>query len=187
MKKTNIITFDIKFSNVDLARFLVVLWHPVVVLKHITKRGYPHCVLKNNLTQERKLTIYKILKCKIRIQVYTEYNMDGRQVVIKKSEEINYIDHFIMNDLCHGLNIYIVNAKHLRTCKGNKELFNKVIHNNDPMVRVIFIKDILKHEFKIMENTYYHESRRSRHPCPQDPLEKFIWQCPVCGLEFDNM
>ena len=62
-----------------------------------------------------------------------------------------------------------------------------VIHNNDPMVRVIFIKDILKHEFKIMENTYYHESRRSRHPCPQDPLEKFIWQCPVCGLEFDNM
>ena len=85
--------------------------------------------------------------------------MDGRQVVIKKSEEINYIDHFIMNDLCHGLNIYIVNAKHLRTCKGNKELFNKVIHNNDPMMRVIFIKDILKQEFKIMENTYYHENR----------------------------
>ena len=119
--------------------------------------------------------------------MYTEYNMDGRQVVIKKSEEINYIDHFIMNDLCHGLNIYIVNAKHLRTCKGNKELFNKVIHNNDPMMRVIFINDKLKQEFNIMENTYYHESRIGTHPCPQDPLEKFIWQCPVCGLEFDNM
>ena len=144
MKTTNIITFDIKFSNVDLARFLVVLWHPVVVLKHITKGGYPHCVLKNNLTQERKLTIYKIVKCKIVIQVYTEDNIDGRQVVITRSEQIDNIDDVIMNDLYHGLDIYILNAKHVRTCEGNNALFNKLSHNNDSLVRVIFITDILK-------------------------------------------
>ena len=149
--------------------------------------GYPHRELNNNLTQDRKLTIYNIVKCKIVIQVYTEDNMDGRQVVITKSEQIDKIDDVIMNDLYHGLDIYILNAKHISTCEGNNALFSKLSHNNDSLVRLIFITDILKQEFKIMEDTYYTESRRGRDPCPRDPLHRFKWKCPVCGLEFENM
>ena len=32
--------------------------------------------------------------------------MDGRQIVITKSEEIDKIDNVIMDDLYHGLDIY---------------------------------------------------------------------------------
>ena len=113
--------------------------------------------------------------------------MDGRQIVITKSEQIDKIDNVIMDDLYHGLDIYILNAKHISTCEGNNALFSKLSHNNDSLVRLIFITDILKQEFKIMEDTYYTESTRGRDPCPRDPLHRFKWQCPVCGLEFDNM
>ena len=113
--------------------------------------------------------------------------MDGRQIVITKSEEIEKIDNDIMNDLFHGLDIYILNAKHITTCEGNNGLFSKLSHNNDSLVRLIFITENLKQEFKIMEYTYYNESRRNRDPCPRDPLDSFKWNCPVCGLEFDNM
>ena len=128
--------------------------------------GYPHRELKNNLTQ-----------C----------NMDGRKILITKSEDIDIIDNSIMDDLYNGLDIYIINAKHISTCEGNNALFSKLSHNNDSLVRLIFITDILKQEFKIMEDTYYTESRRGRDQCPRDPLDRFRWQCPVCGLEFDNM
>ena len=113
--------------------------------------------------------------------------MDGRQIIITKSEEIDKIDNVIMDDLYHGLDIYIINAKHISTCEGNNALFSKLSHNNDSLVRLIFITDILKQEFKIMEDTYYTESRRGRDPCPRDPLHRFKWKCPVCGLEFENM
>ena len=113
--------------------------------------------------------------------------MDGRQIVITKSEEIDKIDNVIMNDLYHGLDIYILNAKHVSTCEGNNALFSKLSHNNDSLVRLIFITDILKQEFMIMEDTYYTESRRGRDPCPRDPLDKFKWHCRDCRMEFDNM
>ena len=107
--------------------------------------------------------------------------MDGRKVVITSSDEVKYIDDEIMNDLCYGLDIHILSTNH-RACEGNNVLFNNLIHNNDPLVRVIFITDIMKREFRIMEDTYYTESRRGR-----DPLDRFKWYCPVCRLEFDNM
>ena len=120
--------------------------------------------------------------------VYTEKNnIDGRKVVITRSEQINNIDDVIMNNLYYGLDIYILSTNHIRACEGNNALFNKLSHDNDPLVRVIFISDILKQEFKIMEDTYYTESRRGRNPCPRDPLDKFKWHCPVCQMEFDNM
>ena len=127
-----------------------------------------------------------------RLYIYTRvekkkpYKMEGRQVVITSSEEVKSIDGEIMNDLYYGINIHILSTNH-RACEGDNVLFNNLIHNNDPLVRVIFITDIMIREFRIMEDTYYTESRRGMDPCPRDPLDRFKWYCPVCRMEFDNM
>ena len=107
--------------------------------------------------------------------------MEGRKIIIKTRADINNYDNLIFDDLLLGLRIHIVNAKHESACKGNKSIF----HNEDPVIRVILISQMLKNEFKIMEKTYYTESRKSYRPCPTDPLDTFNWECPVCGQGFE--
>ena len=109
--------------------------------------------------------------------------MDWRKAIIKSSEAI---DGDILNDLSYGIDIHILSTNHM-VCEGDNVMFTKYIHNNDPSVRVIFIPDSMKHEFKMIENVYYTESRRGMDPCPRDPLERFKWYCPLCGIEFDTM
>ena len=107
--------------------------------------------------------------------------MEGRLVVIKSSEELTSIDGDILNDLCYGIDIHILSTNHM-VCEGDNVMFTNYIHNNDPSVRVIFIPDCMINEFKIIENTYYTESRRG-----MDPLDRFKWYCPLCRIEFDTM
>ena len=52
-------------------------------------------------------------------------------------------------------------------CESDNVMFTNFIHNNDPSIRVIFIPDSMIHEFRIIENTYYTESRRG-----MDPLDR---------------
>ena len=104
--------------------------------------------------------------------------MDGK-IIIRSSNEINFYDKIILDNLLLGFCIHIVNAEH--ACKGNKQMFDKLCRNLDSHIRVILITPILKNEFEIMEETYYYESRRTLPPCPKDPLEKFHWDCPLCG------
>ena len=107
--------------------------------------------------------------------------MEGRKIVIKKRGDINYYDGLILDYLLLGLRIHIVNTKHESACKGNQSIFQ----NEDPDIRVILISKNLKNKFKIMEKTYYTESRKSYRPCPTDPLDTFNWECPVCGQGFE--
>ena len=112
--------------------------------------------------------------------------MEGRIVVITSHDELTAIDGDIIDNLSYGINIYILKTSHM-VCESDKVMFTKYIHNNDTSSRVIFINDSMEHEFKMMENDYYTESRRTMYPCPSDPFDKFKWYCPICYKEFHNM
>ena len=111
--------------------------------------------------------------------------MDGRIVVITSSEELTAIDGDILDNLSYGIDIHIMKTNHM-VCESDNVRFTKYIHDKDTSRRVIFIPDSMKHEFKMIENVYYNESRRSMYPCPSDPFDRFKWYCPLCYKEFHN-
>ena len=112
--------------------------------------------------------------------------MEGRIIVIKSSEELTSLDGDILNMLCYGLDIHILSMNHF-TCEGDQVSFTNYINNKDRSKRVMFIPDSMINELRMVEDTYYTESRLSMEPCPTDPLDRFKWHCPVCNIEFHNM
>ena len=113
--------------------------------------------------------------------------MEGRVCVVRSHGELSAIDKELLNDLCHGLDIYILKDTHITKCDGDRAKFNTLIRNNDRSMRIIFIPVDMVEQFKIVESTYYEESRRTLYPVPPSPLEKFKWHCPTCSKAFYDM
>ena len=107
--------------------------------------------------------------------------MEGRMVMITNSAELNAIDRDILNDLCYGIDIYVLNVNHV-VCSSDTGHFDSIIHNEKATIRVIFISANMVNEMKIIEEVYYSESGETL-----DPLDRFRWHCPVCQLHYDDM
>ena len=112
--------------------------------------------------------------------------MEGKLIVITSPDQLSTIDGEIIDCLAHGIDIYILKTSHM-VCESDNVLFYKYSHNNDTSSRVIFINSNMENEVKWMEDFYYKESRRTMHPCPADPYDRFKWYCPVCYKDFQNM
>ena len=111
--------------------------------------------------------------------------MEGRVCIVRSYGDLSDIDKDLLNNLCHGLDIHILKVNHITECDG--DYFNTLILNNDRQIRMIFIPVDMIEQFKIVERTYYEESRRNLYPVPGDPLEKFKWYCPTCSKAFYDM
>ena len=112
--------------------------------------------------------------------------LSGQQIVINKTKDITKIDFKIMDDLYNGKHIYILKSSHINTCEDNENgLFHKLCNNNDDLFRLLFIKENLKQEFKMMEYNYFSSVENPENPFPGPPF--FYWTCPVCNIHFDNM
>ena len=112
--------------------------------------------------------------------------MEGKLIVITSSDQLSAIDGDIIDCLSYAIDIHILKTSHM-VCESDNVLFHKYSHNNDTSRRVIFINVNMEQEFKEMEELYYKESRRTMHPCPSDPYDRFKWFCPVCYKDFHNM
>ena len=113
--------------------------------------------------------------------------MEGRVCVVRSHSELSAIDKELLNHLCRGADIYILKDTHITNCGGDRARFNTLIRNNDRWLRIIFITVDMIEQLKIVESTYYEESRRNYYPVPGDPLEKFNWHCPTCSKAFYDM
>ena len=113
--------------------------------------------------------------------------MEGRVCVVRSHSELSAIDKELLNDMCHGVEIYILKDTHITKCGGDRSRFNTLIRNNDRSLRIIFIPVDMVEQFKIVESTYYEESRRNFYPVPGDPLDHFKWYCPTCSKAFHDM
>ena len=113
-----------------------------------------------------------------------ENGLSGK-IVINKSKDIKNIDFKIMDDLYNEKIFYILKSSHINTCEDNENgRFHKVSNNGDDLIRVIFIKENLKEEFRFMEYSYF-SSENPENPFPGPPF--FYWTCPVCNIHFDFM
>ena len=108
--------------------------------------------------------------------------MEGRMVMITNSAELTAIDGDILNDLCYGIDIYVLNVNHV-VCPSDTGHFDSIIHNEKATSRVIFISANMVKEMKIIEEVYYTESGDPF----LDPLDRFRWYCPVCKCHYDDM
>ena len=113
--------------------------------------------------------------------------MEGVVCVINSSDDLTAIDSQILNNLSSGVAIYILKLSHMVCENSNSALYKKFINNKEHYRKVIFINEHMEHEFKIVENVYFEESRSTMYPCPADPMDKFKWVCPYCDKKFKNM
>ena len=113
--------------------------------------------------------------------------MEGRVCIVRSPGDLSAIDKDLLNDLCHGLDIHILNVTHITECDVDRDRFETLINNNDRQIRIIFIPLNMVEQFKITESTFYEESRRTFDPCPSDPLQTFKWHCPTCSKAFYDM
>merc|ERR1712121_197399 len=112
--------------------------------------------------------------------------LSGQQIVISKTKQISKIDFHIMDDLSNGKHIYILKSSHINTCEDNENgLFHRLSNNNDDLFRLIFIKENLKQEFRMMEYNYFSSVENPGNPFPGPPFDHFYWTCPVCNIHFD--
>ena len=55
--------------------------------------------------------------------------MEGRVCVVRSHSELSAIDKELLNDMCHGVEIYILKDTHITKCGGDRARFNTLIHN----------------------------------------------------------
>ena len=66
------------------------------------------------------------------------YKMEGRVCVVRSHSELSAIDKELLNDMCHGVEIYILKDTHITKCGGDRARFNTLIRNNDRFANYIY-------------------------------------------------
>ena len=108
--------------------------------------------------------------------------MEGTMIQINSSADLTAIDNIILDNLYNGVAIYVLKFSHIVCENSDTVLYNNFINNKEQCRKVLFIGDHMENELKIVENIYFHESRRTT-----GPLDKFKWLCPFCQKKFKKM